>query len=143
MLVRLHGSGAQTGSRLPSLKVVGVMYSNSNQKQKFKQAPGNPLYGKASEKRVNSQCSTQVSQRHTDLSNVDFVFSNVNSSHTGAMLYIFEDNEAVIKKIIKGRNPTLRHDSRTHRVALDRLFDRLNLDHQVCRLQKPTRRHFD
>ena len=44
------------------------------------------------------------------------------------MLYIFEDNEAVIKMITKGRSPTMRHDSRTHRVALDWLFDRINLD---------------
>ena len=35
-----------------------------------------------------------------------------------ALLYVFEDNEAVVKMIIKGRNPTMRHVSRTHRVAL-------------------------
>ena len=39
----------------------------------------------------------------------------------------FEDNEAVIKMIIKGRSPTMRHVSRTHRVALEWLFDRINL----------------
>ena len=44
------------------------------------------------------------------------------------MLYVIEDNEAVIKMIIKGRNPTMRHVSKTHRVALDWLFDRINLD---------------
>ena len=42
-------------------------------------------------------------------------------------MYIFEDNEAVIKMIIKGRSPTMRHVSRTHRVALDWLFDRIKL----------------
>ena len=42
-----------------------------------------------------------------------------------------EDNEAVIKTIIKGRSPTMRHVSRTHRVALDRLFDRTNLDPKI------------
>ena len=36
-----------------------------------------------------------------DLNNVDFVFSNANSSRQEALLYIFEDNEAVIKMIIK------------------------------------------
>ena len=41
---------------------------------------------------------------------------------------MFEDNEAVIKMIIKGRSPTMRHVSRTDRVALDWLFDRINLD---------------
>ena len=43
--------------------------------------------------------------------------------HKEAMLYIFEDNEAVIKMIIKGRNPTMRLVSRTHRVALDWLTE--------------------
>ena len=54
-----------------------------------------------------------------DLDNVDFIPSNVQSSHQEALLYVFEDNEAVIKMIIKGRSPTVRHVSRTHRVALD------------------------
>ena len=40
-----------------------------------------------------------------DLDNVDFFPSNVKSSHQEALLYVFEDNEAVIKKIIKGRSP--------------------------------------
>ena len=82
-----------------------------------------------------------------DLDNVDFIPSNVNSSHQEALLYEFEDNEAVIKMIIKGRSPTMRHVSRTHRVALDWLFDRINLDpknpNQVHRHQKPTRRYTD
>ena len=56
------------------------------------------------------------------------ISSNVNSSRKEALLYIFEDNEAVIKMIIKGRSPTMRHVSRTHRVALYWLFDRINLD---------------
>ena len=42
-------------------------------------------------------------------------------------VYIFEDNEAVIKMTIKGRSPTMRHVSRKHRVALDWLSDRINL----------------
>ena len=66
-----------------------------------------------------------------DLDNVDFIPSNVQSSHQEASLYVFEDNEAVIKMIIKGRSPTMRHVSRTHRVALDRLFDRINLDPKI------------
>ena len=44
---------------------------------------------------------------------------------------MFEDNEAVIKMIIMGRSPTLRHVSRIHRVALDWLFDRINLDSKI------------
>ena len=33
--------------------------------------------------------------------------------------------------IIKGRSLTMRHVSRTHRVALDWLFDRINLDSKI------------
>ena len=66
-----------------------------------------------------------------DLDNVDIIHSNVNSSRQKALLYVFEDNEAVIKMIIKGRSPTMRHVSRTHRVALDCLFDRINLDPKI------------
>ena len=47
------------------------------------------------------------------------------------MLKNLEDNEAVIKLIIKGRSPTMRHVSRTHRVALDWLFDRIKLDSKI------------
>ena len=71
----------------------------------------------------------QRSQGKTNaLNNIDCVPSNVQSSHQKALLYVFEDNEAVIKMIIKGRSPSMRHVSRTHRVALDGLFDRINLD---------------
>ena len=47
------------------------------------------------------------------------------------MLYVFEDKEAVMKMSINGRSPTMRHVSRTHRVALDWLFDRMNLDPKI------------
>ena len=66
-----------------------------------------------------------------DLDNVDFFSSNVQSYHQEALLYIFEDDEAVIEMIMKGRSPTMRHDSRTHRVALDWLFDRINLNSKI------------
>ena len=45
------------------------------------------------------------------LDNVDFIPSNVQSSHQEALLNVFEDNEAVIKMIIKSRSPTMRHVS--------------------------------
>ena len=68
------------------------------------------------------------SQRRIDvMKDIDSVPSNVQSSRQEALLYVFEDNEAVIK-IIRGSSPTMRHVSRTHRVALDWLFDRINLD---------------
>ena len=50
--------------------------------------------------------------------NIEHIPSNTMHSGASAMLYVFEDNEAVIKMMIKGRSPTIRHDSRTHRVAL-------------------------
>ena len=62
---------------------------------------------------------------------IDLVPSNVQSASREALLYVFEDNEAVIKMIMKGRSPTMRHVSRTHRVALDWLFDRINLDPKI------------
>ena len=75
---------------------------------------------------------SQRSQGKTNaLNNIVCVPSNVQSSHQEALLYVFEDNEAVIKMIIKGRSPTMRHVSRTHRVALDWLFDRINLDPKI------------
>ena len=58
-----------------------------------------------------------------------FLFpQNANSSLKEAFLYVFKDNEAVIKMVMKGRSVTTRHVSRTHWVALDWVFDRICLD---------------
>ena len=65
------------------------------------------------------------------MKDIDSIPSNVQSARQEALLYVFEDNEAVIKMIMKGRSPTMRHVSRTHRVALDWLFDRINLDPKI------------
>ena len=62
------------------------------------------------------------------MKDIDSVPSNVQSARQEALLYVFEDNEAVIKMIMKGRSPRMRHVSRTHRVAHDWFFDRINLD---------------
>ena len=56
---------------------------------------------------------------------------NAQSSHGESQLYISEEYEAVIKMIIKGRSPTMRKVSRTHKVSLDWLFDRINLDPKI------------
>ena len=45
--------------------------------------------------------------------------------------YIFEDNEAVIRMIMKVCSSNLRHVSRTHRVDLDLSFERINKDSDV------------
>ena len=65
------------------------------------------------------------------MKDIDVVPSNVQSARQEALLYVFEDNEAVIKMIIKGRSPTMRHVSRTHTEALDWLLDRINLDPKI------------
>ena len=79
------------------------------------------------------------------LNHIDCVPSNVQCSHHEALLYVFEDNEAVINMMIKGRSPTMRHVSRTHRVALDWSFDRINLGPKIqikyIDTKNPTRRH--
>ena len=45
------------------------------------------------------------------MKDIDAVPSNVQSLRQEALLYVFEDNEAVSKMIIKGRSPTMRHVS--------------------------------
>ena len=59
--------------------------------------------------------------------NIDHIPPNTTHSGPSAKLYVSENNEAVIKMINKGRSPTIRHGSRSHRVAMDWLFDRINL----------------
>ena len=79
----------------------------------------------------SGQPDSDVHKRHKShkkidvMKDIDSVPSSVQSARQEALLYVFEDNEAVIKMIIKGRSPTMRHVSRTHRVALDWLFDRI------------------
>ena len=68
---------------------------------------------------------------NVDLSSVDQVPVSAHSSHGESQFYIFGDNEAVNKMIIEGRSPTMRHVSRTHSVALDWLFDRINSDPKI------------
>ena len=81
---------------------------------------------------VNDVTKHHKSQKRINaIENIDSVPSIVQSSRQEALLYVFEDNEAEITMIIKGRSPTMRHVSRTHRVALDWLFDRINLDTKI------------
>ena len=78
-----------------------------------------------------------------DLNNVDCVPSNAKFSRFVVMLYIFEDSEAVIKMITKSRCPRMRYVSRTHRVALDWLFDRkIWTPNFVSSMSTPTKGNF-
>ena len=94
---------------------------------------GNPSRDENQSKHTNtnSKLKRHGNRDNDELSDVDHVVASAKPSHFEAMLYIFEDNEAVIKMITKGRSPTLRHVSRTHRVALDWLYDRINLETQI------------
>ena len=99
--------------------IVTVLHGNTNQS---KQGQGDLS---------TSPTRKKIPGKIYDLNNVDFVSSNANSSHKEALLNIFEENEAVIKMIIKRRSPTLRRVSRTHKVSLDWLFDRIILDPKI------------
>ena len=99
--------------------IITVLHGNTNQS---KQAQGD-LFTPLTRKKIPGKVD--------DLNNVDFVSSNANSYRKEAILYIFENNEAVIKMIIKVRSLTMTHVSRTHLVALDGLFDRINLDPKI------------
>ena len=85
----------------------------------------------------SGQLDNDVNKHHKShnkidaMQDIDCVPSNVQSASQEALLYVFKDNEAVIKMIIEGRSPTMRHVSRTHRVAFDWLFDRINLDSKI------------
>ena len=72
-------------------------------------------------RQTSTHNQTKVPTQHDnfDLNDVDYVPSNATFSRIGAMLY-FEDNEAVIKMIIKGRSPTMRQ-----------LLDRISLDPKI------------
>ena len=107
--------------------IVAVLHGNTYQSN---QERGDPCTNLCEVRAASHKLQTRKKSHGMidDLENVDFIFSNVNSSRQEALLYVFEDNEAVIKMIIKGRSPTMRHVSRTHRVALDWLFDGINLD---------------
>ena len=52
--------------------------------------------------------STQETYALHSKSDVGCVPKNTHSSHNESQLYVFEDNEAVIKMAIRGRSPTMR-----------------------------------
>ena len=104
--------------------VIEVLRSTNNTARQKKPAQRNLCT-------AGNHSPTEKRKREVEqFSNVDSV-PNTHSSQGESQLYIFEDNEAVIKMIIKGRSPTMRHVSRTHRVALYCLFDRTNVEPKI------------
>ena len=68
------------------------------------------------------------------LDTVDYVPASMPDQSLKASLVMMEDNDAVIKMLKKGRAPALAHVSRTHRVNLDWLLERLHVDPAIwCR----------
>ena len=60
--------------------------------------------------------------------------STSNSLHSfedDSKLYIFQNNEAMLKMMTKGRSPFMRHVSRTQRITLDLIFDRINVGPKI------------
>ena len=112
---------------------IEVLRSTNNTAKQGTLAQGN-LCGTGDHSINRTKTTTPTEKRKRDveqLSNVDHVHTNTHSSQGESQLYIFEDSEAVIKKIVKGRSPTMRLVSRYHRVALHWLFDRSNLEPKI------------
>ena len=82
---------------------------------------------------ATSNMHNSIPIKHTNVipTNTDHIPPNTKNSDFSAMLYVFEDNEAVTKMIIRSRSPTMRHVSRNREVALDWLSDRINLGPQT------------
>ena len=105
-----HSSTAEIISLDPCLRIDGipaldhrhfvraVFHSSSNQFNITEdQVRGNPSRNTTSNKHIQNQTKVPTQHDNFVLSNVDHVPSNVKFSRFGAMQYLFEDNETVIK----------------------------------------------
>ena len=102
--------------------VIEVLHSFHNVR-----ASGNRSRDESQSKQININTKTK---KHGNRENVEF--SNVDHVVTSAMSKPYSIFLSTTKQWSrwskKSRSPTMRHVSRTHRVALDWLFDRINLD---------------
>ena len=93
--------------------VIEVLRSTNNTT-----TPINPPTGNSCEtgdcSRNTSKLAQKVNREVDQLLHVDYVPMNTHPLQGESQLYMFEDNDAVIKMIIKGRSPTMRHVSRTN-----------------------------
>ena len=78
----------------------------------------------ASRKRVQA-CSKSTLKNQEPLEDIDFVPPNARLFSMRTSSNMIEDNEAQINK---GRRSAVCRVSRTHRVILDRLYDRIHVD---------------
>ena len=105
--------------------VIEVFHSALNRTNESKrESRGNPSAV------VKPNMHNPIPIKHTNViaTNIDHIPPNTSHSVRSALLFVFEDNEAVIKMIIKGRSLTMMHVSRTRRVALDKHADTLTKD---------------
>ena len=77
-----------------------VWHSDPNRKQNLKPERRSLSHSKTSEKKESD------TQNSLELSHVDFVPWSATYFHEGTMLFIFDDNETVIKTIKKGNPPS-------------------------------------
>ena len=94
--------------------LLGVGHRSAGNDPKMTQRTSTPTQSCTRETSVKTQITPKIEQvldQNVDLSNIDQVISNAHLSEKESQLYIFEDNESVIKMIIKGRSPTMRHVS--------------------------------
>ena len=108
--------------------IVEVLYGNTYQSNQEKWNPCTNLVRARPHKLATRK---KFHGMIDDLENVDFLSSNVHSPRLEALLYIFEHNETVIKMITRERSPTMGHFSSSNRVALEWLFDSINLDTKI------------
>lgn len=85
---------------------------------------------------VNSLLHDAVQNIHNsalyrEFRDIDYVPCSIPKSSGRGKLVIFEDNDAVIKAFIKGRSFAMKHVSRTHRVDLDWVWERIREDPRV------------
>ena len=80
--------------------IVTVLHGNTYQSNQERGNPCTNLVRAAPRKlQTRKKCHGKID----DLNNVDFISSDVHSSRQEALLYVFEDNEAVIKDDYKGK----------------------------------------
>ena len=114
--------------------VIEVFHSSSNETNKTKDVR-EPRRNLSATPRSHKGKQIPTTNTNLNLTNIDHVPSSGTHSGSNATLYVFEDNEAVINMIVEGRSPTMRHVSRTHRVALEFRFFSLipNINSQTFR----------
>lgn len=108
---------------LPALMLWDQVIDTLSDKPPKRDPNGPKLLGKSA--------ATKLSPAEKFVKDIDYTPYSLPITYGLAKMFVFEDNEAVIKMVIKGRSPNLRHVPRTQRVDLDWLLERINLDPAV------------